>query len=336
MNLTKLLIVLSFIQCSILYSQEYVEKKYYYENGNIKEIIQTLDGNNFHGDVKEYFENGQLKGLTNYENGKKNGNEKRYEENGVLWRDWNWKNGQKSGINKSYVDGRLVSKQVYSEKDNSSELTEYDENGNIEEIRNFPDFDVVCSIKRFSEDGTLLYKGFGRMSNRVGFWSLYNKDGSLKEEGNYKDRNKTGDWKFFKNGKLESIVSFKDNVKNGLFKFYYGNGNLKIKGEYINGKIEGILYSFSSEESNLLSWDAEYTNNKKNGFSNTYHANKQLKTKLLIENNLLVKVIETYDINGIPLNKGTLSNGNGTILIYDNDIIQTIHTVKNGKIIQSE
>ena len=66
---------------------------------------------------------------------------------------------------------------------------------------------------------------------------------------------------YFENGLVEKEGSFvlkktrlfmpKMNLKNGLWSFYYDNGNLKMKGSYKNGKKEGLWEKFN-EEGNLL------------------------------------------------------------------------------------
>jgi antitoxin component YwqK of YwqJK toxin-antitoxin module len=49
---------------------------------------------------------------------------------------------------------------------------------------------------------------------------------------------------YYENGKLKSEIHYKNNEKNGSYKFYYDNERVKVKGNYKNGKLEGKVKEY--------------------------------------------------------------------------------------------
>ena len=61
-------------------------------------------------------------------------------------------------------------------------------------------------------------------------------------QGQFTDGKKDGEWKiYFKDGQLKTKGKYKDGNQHGMFEEYYRNGQLFKKGNYINGKEEGRL-----------------------------------------------------------------------------------------------
>jgi TonB family protein len=52
---------------------------------------------------------------------------------------------------------------------------------------------------------------------------------------------------YYDNGKIESIVHLRDQVRDGDAKFYWENGNLKEELTYANGRVEGLVRRYSQE-----------------------------------------------------------------------------------------
>ena len=71
-------------------------QKYNYKN-NIWRIYGELEG-----EYKEYYEDGHLKIICNFKNGKFEGEYKEYHKNGQLMRIYNYKNGKKEREYKEY------------------------------------------------------------------------------------------------------------------------------------------------------------------------------------------------------------------------------------------
>ena len=64
----------------------------------------------------------------------------------------------------------------------------------------------------------------------------------MKIKGNYKDDKKDGVWKYYReDGTLEGKVTYKNDEANGKYEAYFENGKtLYSDGTYINGKKNGI------------------------------------------------------------------------------------------------
>jgi antitoxin component YwqK of YwqJK toxin-antitoxin module len=74
-------------------------------------------------------------------------------------------------------------------------------------------------------------------------------DGKLILERTYKKNKIEGKEKtYFDNGSIDGIFTFKNGIYEGEFSFFFEEeGTTKQKGTYINGKIEGPLYTYYSD-----------------------------------------------------------------------------------------
>ena len=52
---------------------------------------------------------------------------------------------------------------------------------------------------------------------------------------------------YFDNGNIESIVHFKNSVRNGGAKFFWENGNIKQELSYFNGRVDGLVRNYNEE-----------------------------------------------------------------------------------------
>lgn len=90
---------------------------------------------------------------------------------------------------------------------------------------------------------------------------------------------------------------------------------------YPNGKVESIT---------------NYANGLKDGFFKSYHENGQLWTVIRYSKNKTMDIVSNYDRNGEPQRKGSLKNGYGTIILYDeNGERRGIERYKNGKLAEN-
>ena len=84
---------------------------------------------------------------------------------------------------------------------------------------------------------------------------------------------------FFKNenGQLEAKGNFKDGKRDGLYELYFENGQLERKGNFKDGKEDGLgeLYY----ENGQLQERRNYKEGKPDGLSEEYYVNGQLKRK---------------------------------------------------------
>lgn len=129
--------------------------------------------------------------------------------------------------------------------------------------------------------------------------------------------------KFYKNGKEQAKIEqrLKNNKLvlnngNGTFYTFYPNGSTKTESEHRLGKRDG-----------KTSW---------------YYENGQLDQTIIykydenLTEGLRWEVLSSFDENGKPREKGTLKNGNGTIILYDNNGKKSgVMNIQNGILIST-
>ena len=130
-------------------------------------------------------------------------------------------------------------------------------------------------INYSSEDDLLIFEGEYINGERNGKGNEYYADGKIKFEGEYKngERNGKGKKYYYTNTQLEFEGEYKNGEKwdgkgydingNILFELKQGNGFIKNKGDYKNGKLNGYV--------NEYYFKGEYLNGKRNGKGKEYN-----------------------------------------------------------------
>lgn len=128
----------------------------------------------------------------------------------------------------------------------NGEYLTYFNNGNIKSI------DLYANGKRI--DSTIVYDSLNTQIYEIKYWSPEYNNGyyikqfiknQLSSEGLIIDSIKSGDWKYYKNGKLDQIFEY-TKIKGKQYSnqgWVFGNNGkiIKNKGNYYNFKIEGKL-----------------------------------------------------------------------------------------------
>ena len=115
--------------------------------------------------------------------------------------------------------------------------------------------------------------------------------------------------KYYKNRKLNQELKFKNNVLDGIIKFYHPNGQLKSETMWENGKIkDGITNQY--HENGKLAAIETYKNGELNGMFKSYHSNGQLKFETMWENGKIKDgIIKSYSENGEVMGREIFKNG---------------------------
>jgi len=193
------------------------ESKWYYNDGKIKEVGNYVDGK-AEGVVLNYYENGALEYEIPYVNDTINGEVKEYTKSGCLASQMNFVNGKRNGLSKYYyLNGDLHYETTFIDNDRDSVFIEYYHDGSIS---------MKYSMKKGERDGE---------------YKEYYEDGSIKVEGQYKDDESVGEWKwYFEDGKTELEKSFNDKGEShGEVKSYYENGKLEQEYNLVDGDLDG-------------------------------------------------------------------------------------------------
>ncbi|MCB0428743.1 MAG: toxin-antitoxin system YwqK family antitoxin [Flavobacteriales bacterium] len=123
---------------------------------------------------------------------------------------------------------------------------------------------------------------------KQGHWVFYGKDHpewkcadeTKVEEGEYKDNLKEGIWKqYYCEGNLKNEITYVDDKPLGYAKFYYKTGKISEEGFWKNQKWDGA-YKYYHENGNLA-YEWNYENGRRQGKQVYYHPNG----KVMIEGN---------------------------------------------------
>lgn len=110
---------------------------------------------------------------------------------------------------------------------------------------------------------------------------------------------------YFQNGKVSIEIAFINGVPNGKNKEYYSDGILKKEQVFKDGILNGEFKYYYPSGKIWIEWE--------------------------MKNGLCWNVIANYKENGQKRNPGTLKDGNGTVILYNDDgSIREIETYING------
>lgn len=79
-----------------------------------------------------------------------------------------------------------------------------------------------------------------------GYAIMYNENGKISEEGNWKNQRWVGNYKlYYPNGQVQHEFVFNPSGKReGAQKYFYDNGQIAIEGNFANGKESGLIKEF--------------------------------------------------------------------------------------------
>lgn len=183
------------------------------------------------------------------------------------------------------------------------------ENGNPRYEGYFTDNRPVGEFKRFYEDGSLSvvmnYLPEGDTVKTL----FYHPNGFISGKGIYIRQQKEGIWQFYSqfiedylvcteyyranmkegasikyhwNGNLAEELIFESDIKVGEWKQYYTDGILALRGQYTNGKLNGIFEAFNVNGTPMIS--GTYLNDVRNGEWNFYDKEGVFSNKIIYHN----------------------------------------------------
>jgi antitoxin component YwqK of YwqJK toxin-antitoxin module len=179
------------------------------------------------GTWKVYFSNGMVNTIEEYKNGKRHGLSIELKNTGILRKQCFYKN--------DVLDGWYVL---------------YSNNGRIEMEQIFVNGKLDGFKKTYYPNGKNQEEGFYKNDKRHGAAKWFFEDGKISLEYNYVDGKLEGlQRSFHKNGNLNSETNYRDNLMNGKHIEYFEDGQkVKIKGEYLNDKKNGVWQEFDENE----------------------------------------------------------------------------------------
>lgn len=302
---------------------EYKEFEYQYilgsdSNGNKIEIRQGI--------TREFYSNGQLRGEINFENGKVNGELKKYFENGQIAEISNWKNDTLSGLAKYYYNnGGLYQECNYLNGKLNGEKIIYHENG-IARVRLQYKNDLLWQVKAN-------YDSLGRkldeltIESGTGVLNTYYPNGTIKSITEFKEGKPNGKstW-YFESGNEQAIFYLVNGQKEGNLKFLHENGKTARESNYKNDFLigtekvfdeNGRLISEVTYKQNLTQKDIEILSGEffstvsdvldpfgldkgiRNGPYKTYYDNGKIESEQYYSDGLQDSIFREYYENGL-------------------------------------
>ncbi len=141
---------------------------------------------------------------------------------------------------------------------------------------------------------------------------------------------------FYENGQTHHIISFKNNLKDGVFKLFDENGRLLIQAFYQNNKLNGDFITYYPN--GKLMMKEIYKNDLLNGEKTTYYETGSLKSSVHYVNNQHEGLAQTYYESGTLQStydfKNNLREGVGKIYYPDGKVqfeMNYLHGKLNGE-----
>ncbi len=277
-------------------------------------ILSALTIYTYAQEKKEYWDNGNLKSITNYSDGEKDG----------LWYAY-------------YEDGGQKERGRYDSGKKGGAWREYYFNGETKRVRQF-DEGILSGFMAYHFNGRMMVTGvYDEDEKKHGNWQQFYENGWSKLKGDYSHGEKQGEWKFYKeNGNIYKIENYNVGVKTSKWemsdddKIKTGK-NIKNTYSYTDNRLNGE-WKFYNEKGKCIEI-GNYLNDKKDGQWTYYYDNGQLKKVELMDEGKLIEIISYSDINGNALDQGTLKEGNGSVKEYNSEGVATTVNYVNGEVI---
>lgn len=227
---------------------------YYYENGRIKEVINYKDGKK-HGAGREFDRDGKVITLYEFFNDYMIDRQyvNRYNNKGLkqgTWLDF-------------YDNGRVKSEKVFVNDTLNGYSNEFNERGevsvsllyNMGNLRQPEKSQEIALDERndYYPNGNLRRSGFYKGNIPIGIHKFYSENGNIETSRIFNDNGivisegfltedgkKEGHWRnLYDNGELKSEGNFKNNRQVGEWKFFFSGGIPEQIGNFSNGYFDG-------------------------------------------------------------------------------------------------
>lgn len=263
-----------------------MEKEYYYENGVLSHAGKYIHGLQS-GVWKYYTDAGMLALEGEFIEGLETGVWNYYNENGEIIKFENYRRGLEHGPFMSFHSPGVLMDSGIMEygRINGPWLSRY-ENGQISQMGSFELDKPIGRWAYYHGNGQLAQEGFYVNGDKNGIWREWNEEGMLTEEVNYhssggirwinfwgadsKQQIRDGAGHlitYHENGKISARGAIKDSIFEGMWKFYYENGQLASEHLYIKGE-KKVINTFDPKGTPLVK--------KGNGIHQSYYSSGAL------------------------------------------------------------
>jgi antitoxin component YwqK of YwqJK toxin-antitoxin module len=222
--------------------------------------------------------------------------------NALVCIEGNYKNGNRNDVFKAYLIDSLdhskhykIWEQTYVNDKLNGEWRTYYLNGTLAKVTNFKDDSLHGIYRQYWIDGKRIQE----------------------EKEYFNGRNSFIQRTYFNSGKLEKEATVKNRILNGAAKSYYENGQLKETIQFINDLPQGPSKRYY-DNGNLME-EANFADGEFHGERKYYHPNGKIWSINEYKNGKYWTAIANYSDKGVKRPQGTLKNGTGTLIFYDED-----------------
>lgn len=285
----------------------------YFNNGQISDVKNYKEGE-YNGKLIRYYENGVKRFEGKWKNGKRVGIHNDYYENGTISQIEKFDKPDYVCFLRSYdKDGRLYKVKDINKKGNgNSEVTTSDGTVVAKEI--YKDFHLITE-KRFYDSGIIKDEdqyGYESGKNRSWLQKKYDETGKLRTEHLHYTEND-----YFKvyGDSINEIYHYEKNTgsslyKTGYFESHYFDGKIAEQGYYKKGSKDGIWKTFY--KNGQIKFSGKFVSNNpelKDSTHTYYYPNGQVEK---IENYKIVssKYTDVLKSNHVGISKIFYKNGN--------------------------
>lgn len=266
-----------------------------YFNGKTRFDGAYLQGE-LHGTFTNYFVDGTVETVRNYDHGFLNGAYKDFYYGGQLYSEGQYEMEKKAGLWKTYYkNGKIMREEMFIDGDRNGKSVYYFDNGKIEKEVYYKDGLRNGSNKRYSDDGQLVDIIYFKDDVPVSY-TYNNKDGQLLAPIPIKGGS-ASITTYYANGNKSAEMVYADGKLTGTFKLYFPNGNLYYEEEeLINGLTNGKLREFYSNGAVKTTYN--YLLDNVDGPYKEYYDNGKLKEEGSFYNGYNNGPRKFYDNNG--------------------------------------
>jgi len=153
--------------------------------------------------------------------------------------------------------------------------------------------------------------------HRQGYWKIYGamsveegyKKDAIVEEGAYVDNKRQGLWKkYYPNGEVRSEINYESNRPFGDYKVFHANGKLEEKGYWKGNKNTGAFKRY--HENGRIAQDFTFNSKgKRNGIQKYYYENGKPQMQVGIENGVAHGMMKTFYPDGSKKLEQRITNG---------------------------
>ncbi|MHC8304558.1 toxin-antitoxin system YwqK family antitoxin [Pseudomonas sp. PB3P13] len=251
--------------------------KKYYKSGKLRESYH-YDANGLRkGEALTYSEDGTIIKRESFLNGELEGWQSIYHDNGKIAESYNWQNGQRvDGEYLSYdEDGALIGRSSYRNNVWHGAALGYYPKGQLKYSTHFVHGKAQGLSTHYHENGAIKSTRHDIDSKPEGWLTDYFIDGKVKEKAYYQDGKRLSYARW--NEQEAQLFQWQwddKGRKQGDFKEWYKDGQLKSHAVYADDKIEGTLRAW--HENGQISSSTEYQGNVPQGIQRNWKPDGRL------------------------------------------------------------